>query len=254
MQSPFFQVRSHLLVLSGHIFFGGRCTISHPEPDILECEVKWALRSTAVNKASGCDEIPAELFRSLKDYAIKVLHSLCQQIWKTHMWPQDWKRSTLIPIPRNDSTKECANYQTIALISHASKVMFNILQARLQHYANPEIPDVQVGFIKGRGTRYQIANIFWIIENARAFQKSIYLCFIDYTKAFDCVDHDKLWKALREMEMPDHLTCLLINLYAGQEATVRTLYGQLICSRTKTVYKRAACCHPVCLTCTLSTL
>ena len=206
-----------------YLFLGGRCTISHPEPDILECEVKWALRSTAVNKASGCDEIPAELFRSLKDYAIKVLHSLCQQIWKTHMWPQDWKRSTLIPIPRNDSTKECANYQTIALISHASKVMLNILHARLQHYANLEIPDVQVGFRKGRGTRYQIANIFWIIENARAFQKSIYLCFIDYTKAFDCVDHDKLWKALREMGMPDHLTCLLINLYVGQEATVRTL-------------------------------
>ena len=131
--------------------------VSHPEPNILECEVTWALESTVVNKASGYDEIPAGLFKSLKDDAIKVLHSLCQQIWKTQQWPQDWKRSILIPIPKKGSTKECANHQTVALISHASKVMLKILHARLQHYANQEL--VQVGFRKVRGTRQQIASI-----------------------------------------------------------------------------------------------
>ena len=155
---------------------------------------------------------------------IKVLHSISQQIWKTQQWPQDWKRSILIPIPMKGSTKECANLWTIALISHASKVMLKILHARLQHYVNQELPDVQAGFRKARGTKDQIANILWIIEKAREFQKNIYLCFIDYTNAFDCVDHNKLWKALKEMGIPDHLTCLLRNLYVGQEATVRTLY------------------------------
>ena len=145
----------------------------HPEPDILECKVRWALRCSAVNKASGCDEIPAELFR--KDDAIKVLHSLCQQIWMTQQWPEDWKRSILIPIPKKGSTKECANHQTIALYSYASKVMLKILHARLQHYMKQELPDVQAGFRKGRGTRDQIANIHWIIEKAREFQKNIYL-------------------------------------------------------------------------------
>ena len=115
--------------------------------------------------------------KSLKDEAIKVLHSLCQQIWKTQQWPQDWKRSILIPIPKKNSTKECANHRTIALISHASKVMLKILHARLQHYANQDIPDVQAGFRKGRGARDQIANICWIIEKAREFQKNIYFCF-----------------------------------------------------------------------------
>ena len=155
------------------------------------------MRNTAVDKASGCDEIPAELFKSLKDDDIKTLHSLCQQIWKTQQWPQDWKKSVLIPIPKKHSTKECANSQTIALISHTSKAMLKILHARLQHYTNQELPDVQAGFRKGRGTRLQIANICWIVEKAREFQKSIYLCFTDYTKAFDCVDHNKLWNALK---------------------------------------------------------
>ena len=145
----------------------------HPEPDILECKVRWALRCSAVNKASGCDEIPAELFR--KDDAIKVLHSLCQQIWMTQQWLEDWKRSILIPIPKKGSTKECANHQTVALYSYASKVMFKILHARLQHYMKQELPDVQAGFRKGRGTRDHIANIRWIIEKAREFQKNIYL-------------------------------------------------------------------------------
>ena len=122
---------------------------SHSEPDILECEVKWALGSTAV-KAIECNEIAAEPFKSLKEDAVKVLHSLCQQIWKTQQWPQDWKRSILIPFPKKGSTKECANHRTIALISHASKVMLKILHARLQHYVNQELPDVQAGFRKER--------------------------------------------------------------------------------------------------------
>ena len=124
--------------------------------------------------------------------------------------------------PKKGSAKECSNYHTIALISHASKVMLKILQARLQQYMNHELPDVQAGFGKGGGTRDQIANILWIIEKAREFQKNIYFYFIDYAKAFDCVEHNKLWKILKKMGMPDHLTCLLRNLYAGQEATVRT--------------------------------
>ena len=201
--------------------------ISHLEPDILECEVKWASGNITMNKASGGDRIPAELFQILKDDAVKVLHSLCQQIWKTQQWPQDWKRSVFISIPKMSNAKECSNYHTVALISHASKVMLKILQTRLQQYVSHELPDVQIGFRKGRGTRDQIANILQIIKNAREFQKNTYSCFIDYAKAFDCVDHNKLWEILQEMGIPDHLTCLLRNLYAGQEATVRTRHGTM---------------------------
>ena len=201
--------------------------ITHLEPDILESKVKWALRSITTNKASGSEGIPAELFQILKDDAVKVLHSICQQIWKIQQWPQDWKRSIFTPIPKKGNAKECLNYGTIALISHPSKVMLKILQARLQQYMNRELPDVQAGFRKGRGTRDQIANIRWIIKKAKEFQKNIYFCFIDYAKAFDCVDHNKLWKILKEMGIPDHLTCLLRNLYAGQEATVRTGHGTI---------------------------
>ena len=144
---------------------------------------------------------------------------------ENQQWPQDWKRSVFIPIPKKGNAKQCSNYCMIALISHASKVMLEILQAQLQQDVNCEIPDVQAGFRKGRGTRDQIANIRWIIEKERKFQKNIYFCFIDYAKAFHCVDHNKLWKILREMGIPDHLTCLLRNLYAGQEAPVRTRHG-----------------------------
>ena len=163
--------------------------LTHIEPDILEWEVKWALGSITMNKAGGGDGIPVELFQILKDDAVKVLHSIYQQIWKTQ---QDWKRSVFIPIPKKGKAKECSNYHTIAFISHASKVMLKILQARLQQYVNGKLPDVQAGFRKGRGTRDQIANICWIMEKAREFKKNIYFCFIDYAKAFDCVDHNKL--------------------------------------------------------------
>ena len=178
-------------------------------------------------KVSGGDGVPIELFQILKDNVVKVLHSICQQIWKTQQWPQDWKRSVFIPIPKKGNAKEWSNYRTIALISHASKVMLKILQARPQQYVNRELPDVQAGFRKGRGTRDQIANIPWIIKKAREFQKNIYFCFIDYAKAFDCVNHNKLWKILQEMGQPDHLTCLLRNLYAVQKATVRTRHGTM---------------------------
>ena len=184
--------------------------ITHLEPDILECGVKWALGSIIMNKASGDDRIPVELFQILRDDAVKVLNSTCQQIGKTQQWPQDRKRPVFIPIPKKSNAKECSNYHTIALISHASKVMLQILQAKLQQYVNHELSDVQAGFRKGRGTRDQIVNIHWIIEEEREFQKNI--CFIDYAKAFDCMDHNKLWKILKEMGIPDDLTCLLRNL------------------------------------------
>ena len=150
-----------------------------------------------MNKASS-DGIPVELFQILEDDAVKVLHSICQQIWKTQQWPQDRKSSVFIPIPKKGNAKECSNYHTIALISHASKVMLRILQAKLQQYVNCELPDVQAGFRKGRGTRDQIANIRRIIEKARRFQKSTYFCFIDYAKTFEGVDHNKLENSSRD--------------------------------------------------------
>ena len=143
----------------------------HLEPDILECEVKWALGSITMNKASRGDGIPAELFQILKDDAVQVLHSICQQIWKAQQWPQDWKMSVFIPMPKKGNAKECSNYCTVALILHSNKVMLKILQARLQQYVNQEVLGVHSVFRKGRGIRDQIASIHWIIEKARGFQK-----------------------------------------------------------------------------------
>ena len=200
--------------------------ITHLEPDILECEVKWALGSITVNKASGGDGIPVELFKILRDDAVKVLHSICQQFGKLSSGHRTGKGQFSFQSQRKAMPENAhSNYYTIALISHASKVMLKILQVRLQQYVNHELPDVQAGFRKGRGTRDQIASICWIIEKPREFQKNIYFCFTDYAKAFDFVDHNKLWKILKEMEIPDHLTCLLRNLYASQQAIVRTGHG-----------------------------
>ena len=151
-----------------------------------------------MNKASGGDGIPIELFQILKDDAVKVLHPICKQIWKSQQWPQDCKGSVFIPSPKKGNAKECSNYHTVALISHTSKVMLKILQVRLQQYMNCELPDVQAGFRNGRRTRDQISNIHWIIEKAREFQKNIYFCLIDYAKAFDCVDHNKLENSERD--------------------------------------------------------
>ena len=173
--------------------------ITNLEPENLECEVKWALGSITMNKASGGDGIPVELFQILKDDAVKMLHSICQQIWKAQQWLQDWKRSVFIPIPKKGNAKEQSNYYcTIALVSHASNVMLKIPQARLQQNMNCELPDVQAGFRKDRGTRDQIANICWIIEKAREFQKNICFCFIHYVKALDCVYHNKLENSSRD--------------------------------------------------------
>ena len=158
-----------------------------------------ALGNIITKKASGSDGIPAELFQILKDDAVEVLYSICQQIWKTGL-----EKVNFIPIPKKGNAKEHSDYCTIALISHASKVMLKILQVRLQQYVNQELSDVQAGFRNSRGTRDQIAIICWIIEKAREFQKNIYFCFTDYAKAFDCMDHNKMWKILKEMRMPGH--------------------------------------------------
>ena len=187
-------------------------------------------------KSSGCygsiirknlsedDGIPAELFKIPKGDAIKVLHSICQQIWKTQQWPEDWKRSVFIPVPKKGNAKECSNYHTIVLISHASRVMLKILQARLQQYVTRELPDVQGGFRKGRGTRDQLPTSVSERKQENS-EKNIYFCFTDYAKAFDCMDLNTLWKALKKMGISEHPTCLLRTLYMGQEATVKTLYG-----------------------------
>ena len=172
--------------------------IIYLEPDILESEVKWAfLRRITTNKVSGGDQIPIELFQILEDDAVKVLHSICQQIWKTQQWPQDWKRSVFIPIPKKGNAKECSNSCTIALISHASKVMLKILQASLQQYLNWELPDVQAGFRKGRGTRDQIANIRWIIEKQESSRKTSISALLTMPKpltAWNTINCGKFWK------------------------------------------------------------
>ena len=150
--------------------------ITHLEPDILECEVNWALRSITMNKASGGDGIPVELIQILKDDAVKVLHSICQQIWKTQQWPRDWKMSVFIPILKKGNAKECSNDQTIAFISHAGKLMLKILQARLRQHVNRELPAVKAGFRQGRRTRDQIANINWIMEKSKRIpEKHLFL-------------------------------------------------------------------------------
>ena len=214
--------------------------ITHLELDILECEIKWALRSITMNKASGGDGIPVELFQILKDDAVKVLHSIRQQIWKTQRWPQDRKRSVFIPIPKKGNAKECSNYHTTRLISHANKVMLKILQTRLQCYVNCKLPDVQAGFRKSRETRDQTADIHWIMEKARMFQKNMYFCFIDYAKAM-------LWKILQEMAYSHQLTCLLRNMYGSQEATDRTGH-RTTGSKFGKEYIKAVYCHPAYVT------
>ena len=196
--------------------------VSHSEPEILECGLQWVLKSTAANKASGGDRIPTKLFKILKDGAIKVVHLISQKIWKSQQWPEDWKRSILIPVPKKDIVKECSSHWTDALISRAGKVMIKIFQARLQHYVNLELPDVQAGFRKGRRTRDQIGNICWNIKKAREFQKIV--CFIDLTKLCGSQHSGKF---LMRWEYQTNLTCLLRNLYAVQKATVRSRQGKI---------------------------
>ena len=181
-----------------------------------------------MNKASGSDGIPVELFQILKDDTVKVLHSICQQIWKTQQFPQDWKWSVFIPICKKGNAKECSDYCIIALKSQASKVVFKTLQARLLQYVNRELPDAQAGCRKGRGTRDQIANIHWIIEKAGEFQKTSISALLTMPKPLTVLITIN-WTILKEMGIPDHLTCLFRNLYAGQEEIVRTGHGTTDC-------------------------
>ena len=181
------------------------------------------LRKHHYEKSSGGDGIPVELFQILKDDAVKVLHSICQQIWKTQQWPQDWKKSVFIPIPKKGNATECSNYCTIELISHASKVMLKTLQARLQQYVNFQM--FKLVLEKAEEPEIKLPASAGSSKKQESSRKNIYFCFIDYAKAFDCVDHKKLCKILKETGVPDHLTCLLRNLYAGQEAAVRTGHG-----------------------------
>ena len=196
-----------------------------------------------MNKASGGDRIPAKLSQILKDDAVKVLNSICQQICKTQKWPQNWKMSVFILIPKKGNVNQYSNYCLIAVISHAITLMLKILQTRLPQYVNQELLDVHSAFRKHRGTRDQLSNLLWIIEKARELQKNIYFCFIDYAKAFDCVDHNKLWKILKEMGLPDNLICLMRNLYAGQEATVRTRHGTMCWFPLRKENDKAIYCH-----------
>ena len=174
--------------------------ITHLEPDILECEVKWALGSITMNKASGGDGIPVELFQILKDDAVKMLQSICQHIWETQQWPQDWKRSAFIPIPKKDNAKECSKYCTIVLISCTSKAMLKILQATLQQYVNFQMFKLELK--KAEEPEIILSTSIGSSKNQESSRKNIYFCFNDYAKAFDSLDHNKLWKILQEMGIP----------------------------------------------------
>ena len=198
--------------------------ITHLEPDILECEVKWALGSMIMNKASRGDGIPTELFQFLKDDAVKVLLSICQQIWTTQQWLEDWKMSVFIPIPKKDNGKECSNYHTTALISHTSKVMLKILQARLQQYVNRELPDVQAGFRKGREPEIKLPTSVRSSKKQESSRKTSTSALLTTQKPLT-LWITIIWKILKEMGIPDYLTCLLRTVYAGQEAVVRTGHG-----------------------------
>ena len=194
--------------------------ITNLEPDILECKVKWALGSITRNKASGGDGIPVELFQILKDDAVKVLHSICQRkIWKTQQWPQDWKRSVFIPIPKKGNAKERSNYCTIALISHTSKVMIKIPQARLQQYVNHELPVVQARLEKAEEPEIKFPTSIGSSKKQKSSRITFTSALLTMSKPLT-VSIIANWKILTEMAILDHLTCLLRNLYASQEVTV----------------------------------
>ena len=200
--------------------------IYEDEPEVMETEVKEALRHISDRKSAGCDGIPIELLKAGGEEAVKVMTGLCNCIWKRKEWPKDWKKSVYVPIYKKGDKQECGNYRTIALISHASKVLLRVIQKRLEVFLIPELPIEQAGFRRGRGTRDHIANLRWMMEKAREHQRDLYMCFIDYKKAFDCVDHERLWVVLSDMGVPVHLIVLLRRLYTNQEATVRTEFGE----------------------------
>lgn len=194
------------------------------EPDILRDEVEAAIKHLPRNKAPGVDGIQIELLQQ-SESAIDCITKLCRSIWKTKSWPKDWKKSVFIPLHKKGDRTECSNYRTIALIPHTSKVLLKIIQRRLEPYLESQLPENQAGFRKGRGTRDIISDVRRIMEKSKEHQKDVYMCFIDYSKAFDCVDYDRMWLTLRDMGIPEHLIVLLRNLYTNQEATVRTEHG-----------------------------
>uniref|UniRef100_W5MT28 Reverse transcriptase domain-containing protein n=1 Tax=Lepisosteus oculatus TaxID=7918 RepID=W5MT28_LEPOC len=192
------------------------------EPAILDEEVVWVLKQLPNNKAPGIDCISAEMLWPVKPVAIKAI---CQKIWETSRWPKDWKRSVFILLAKKGDARDCCNYRTITLIPHVSKVLLKIIQQRLCPIIEAELPDSQAGFKRGRGTRDHITHLQWIMEKCHEHQKNIYICFIDYSRAFDCIEHDKLWKALQELGVPAHMIQVIRSFYKDQEATVRTQHG-----------------------------
>ncbi len=195
------------------------------EPSILYSEVKNAVNHLRKGKAPGIDNIPAELIKESGEEGLRVMHMLCNKIWQQKAWPKDWKRAIFLPLPKKGDTRECANNRTISLIPHASKILLHIIADRIRNHLENELPPEQAGFRKGRGTRNQIGNLRNLMEKSSEFQQPLYLCFIDYSKAFDCVQHKKLWKIMSEMGFPAHIIQLIQSLYEDQEATVRTENG-----------------------------
>ena len=195
------------------------------EPTIMEAEVEWAIRQLKDNKAPGLDGIPIELIKEGEEAVIKTITKICNQIWRTGEWPEDWKSSVFIPIFKKGDARECENYRTIAMISHTSKILLKIIHKRMENTIERELPVNQAGFRKARGTRDHIANIRWIMERQREYGQEVHMCFIDYSKAFDCIDHTLLWKTLIEMGIPMHLVKILKGLYVDQGAVLRTEYG-----------------------------
>ena len=182
------------------------------------------MNALANGKAPGHNGIPIEYFKALKEDETKVLTTVCRQIWETQRWPLDRKRSVLVPISKSGNGRDCSTYRTIALISNASKTMLKIIRRRLQPFMEREMPDTQAGFRTGRGTRDKTANIRWMMERAQVYQKEFCLCFIDYSKAFDCVNHKELCNAFKEMGVPKHLIGLIKNLYTNRQTSVKTEY------------------------------
>jgi len=216
---------------------------------MMKSEVQKALWEIAGNKATGLDELPIELIKAAGEAAITAL---CQQVWESNVWPPEWKRSLFLPLLKKGDIRLCSNYRTITLIPHASKIMLRIIQGRLATYIKMEIPEEQAGLRKGRGTRDQIANIRWILEGAIEYGKTIFMYFIDYSKAFDYIDHRRLWDILRSMGVPEHLITLIKSLYMKQEAAVKGNMATQNGLKWERVLGRGVSCPPTYSTCTVN--
>jgi hypothetical protein len=199
------------------------------EPWILESEVRWALDQLPYNKAPGCENIQIELLKAIKEEVIPAMTILCNEVWEKVKLPREWKQAIFIPLPKKEDVRECSNNRTIALIPHSSRILLRIMQKRLEPYIEREMPVEQAGFRKGRGTRDEIANVRWILERTRERNKPVYLCFIDYAKAFDSVENSNLWNSMENMGIPEHLIGLIRDLYTGQETKVQVEQGATDC-------------------------